>query len=110
MNAARIGIEWSRIFPVSTERVKVEVIEENGDILEIKITEKTIKELDLLSDKNAMQHYTNIFNDIKKRGWFLVINLFHWSLPLWINDPSNRNSEKDNALGNFYEKFPFVTF
>ena len=110
MNAARIGIEWSRIFPVSTERVTVEVIEENGDILEIKITEKTIKELDLLSDKNAMQHYTNIFNDIKKRGWFLVINLFHWSLPLWINDPSNRNSEKDNALGNCMNRSSVIEF
>lgn len=110
MNAARIGIEWSRIFPVSTESVRVDVSEQNGDITEVIITEATIRELDKLSDKKALQHYTDIFNDIKRRGWYLVINLFHWSLPLWVNDPDKRDRKNDNALGNCLNRNSVIEF
>ena len=110
MNAARIGIEWSRIFPVSTEGADVEVEEDNGDLLKVKITEETLNELYKLCDKKALNHYASIFNDIKKRDWYLVINLFHWSLPLWINDPDKRDRDKDDAIGNCLSRDSAIEF
>ncbi|MHB1440906.1 MAG: beta-galactosidase BgaS [Cuniculiplasma sp.] len=110
MNAARIGTEWSRIFPKSTEHIPVEIKENNNDILDIKITNETIHQLEASCDQEAVNHYMEIFKDIKGRGWYLVINLFHWSLPLWINDPERREKSEEGSIGNCFDKKTVVEF
>ncbi len=102
MNAARIGIEWSRIFPNSTESIKTGMEIKDDDILSVEIDDKLMEELDKIANKKALDHYRDMFMDLKKRGFYLIINLYHWSTPLWINDPSKRNIEKDNAVGNCF--------
>jgi len=64
MNGARLGIEWSRIFPRQTFDVKVSVeedVEEN--ILSVDVNEKALEELDRLADKKALDHYRKMFED-----------------------------------------------
>ncbi|MEM2950936.1 MAG: beta-galactosidase BgaS [Nitrososphaeria archaeon] len=87
MRGARLGIEWSRIFPKPTFEVKVPVEEdEEGNILSIEVDEKALEQLDKLANKEAVEHYRKIFEDWKNRGNYLIINLYHWPLPLWIHD------------------------
>lgn len=110
MNAARIGIEWSRIFPDSTEKIKTDVRIDNNDILNVEINDKLMEDMDKIANKKALDHYKDIFMDLKKRNFYLIINLYHWSTPLWINDPAKRNIEKDNAVGNCFNLKSIVEF
>ncbi len=110
MNAARIGIEWSRIFPTSTEKIEVNSIIENGNVIKINISKESIEELFNICDKRAIEHYREIFQDLKKRGFFVIINLFHWSLPLWINDPRERVPHEGNKLGNCFNQKTVIEF
>ena len=110
MNAARLGIEWSRIFPRSTEEVTVSVDEENDDVFHVDITEKDMEKLEKVSSSRAVKHYRDIFTDLKNRGSYLILNLYHWSTPIWINDPSRRDIQKDNAVGNCFNKRSIIEF
>lgn len=53
--ALRSGIEWSRIEP------------EEG-----------------IFDKQALEHYTEYFNDLKKAGITPILTLWHWTFPEWF--------------------------
>jgi beta-glucosidase len=57
LNAFRFGIEWSRIEP------------ERG-----------------VWDKKAIDHYHNYLHELKKRGIEPVINLWHWTHPVWFEE------------------------
>uniref|UniRef100_A0A7C5RIU3 Glycoside hydrolase family 1 protein n=1 Tax=Fervidobacterium thailandense TaxID=1008305 RepID=A0A7C5RIU3_9BACT len=74
MDTIRIGIEWSRIFPNSTESVDIQ----DPDFL---------RKLDALANSAAVEHYRRIMEDIKSKGLKLFVNLYHFTLPLWIHDP-----------------------
>ncbi|ADM27756.1 glycoside hydrolase family 1 [Ignisphaera aggregans DSM 17230] len=88
MDGARIGIEWSRIFSKPTFDVKVDVArDERGNIVYIDVAEKALEELDRIANKDAVNHYREILSDWKNRGKKLIINLYHWTLPLWLHDP-----------------------
>lgn len=87
MNAARIGIEWSRIFPKATKDIKVDYEEENGNIISVDINEKILEKIDSFANKNALQHYREIFSDWKSRSKTLIVDFSHFTLPLWIHDP-----------------------
>ncbi|WP_297217210.1 beta-galactosidase BgaS, partial [Thermoplasma sp.] len=110
MNAARIGIEWSRIFPISTEAVKVGVQEDNGDIINVDIDERTLEKLEGLANSRSLDHYRHMIMDLKRRGFFVIANLYHWSTPIWINDPSRRDREKDNGVGNCFNRRSVIEF
>ncbi len=99
MNAARLGIEWSRVFPKETFDVKVDIEEnEKGDILRVDVSEKALEELDKIANKQAVEHYKEIFEDWKSRGKKLIINLNHFTLPIWIHEPLNfRKTSKGKA-------------
>ncbi|WP_179944395.1 beta-galactosidase BgaS [Kosmotoga pacifica] len=77
-NALRIGIEWSRIFPRETFEAK------------------TLEDMEKLADKQAISHYRGILEDIKSKGMKLMLNLNHFTLPLWLHDPI-----KVNRYGDF---------
>jgi beta-galactosidase len=76
-NAFRLGIEWSRIFPVSTAAVDI-----SGGI-----TPSVLQQLDALADQTAVAHYRAIFAEVRSRGLTPFVTLVHFTLPLWIHDP-----------------------
>jgi beta-glucosidase/6-phospho-beta-glucosidase/beta-galactosidase len=73
-NAIRLGIEWSRIFPRSTARVRTGEHVSRGELCR----------LDRLADKRALRHYARILRGARRRG---LLTLNHFTLPIWIHDP-----------------------
>ncbi|MGP6207023.1 beta-galactosidase BgaS [Cuniculiplasma sp. SKW3] len=111
MNSARIGIEWSRIFPQSTEDIKVDVEKEGDAIRKIVINREAMKQLAERADKYGVQHYSEIFKDLKERGFYLVINLYHWTIPKWLNDPSLiSGKDKEWAIGGCFDERITIEF
>lgn len=111
MNAARLSVEWSRIFPSSTEKVKVGLDEDGDDIFNIEVTEKNLEELDRLANRHAVDHYTEMFRDFKSKMDYLALNLYHWTVPLWINNPDgNANGIYGRPFGGGFERTQTIEF
>ena len=87
MNAAWITIEWARIFPRPTYSVYVQVEKDREGVKRVVVEEKHIEKLDELANKSALEHYIEILRDWKNRGGYLIVNLFHWSMPTWLHNP-----------------------
>ncbi len=107
MNSGRLSVEWSRIFPESTESVYADSIIENGDVKKVIITMDMLEKLDKIANQDAISHYSDIFSDFKSRGNFLIINLYHWAIPLWLNNP-DKNPEK--SLCNCFDNRIIIEF
>ncbi len=58
LNTIRLGTEWSRLFPTP------------GEV-----------------NQAAVSQYREILKDLKGMGYHVILNLYHWSMPLWIHDP-----------------------
>lgn len=100
MNAMRIGIEWSRIFPNTTKDVVVNVIREDDKILEVNVNKQALRILDEIANKKAVERYREILSDLRKKGFKVIIDLNHFTLPVWIHDPiSIRDRKETEALG-----------
>lgn len=88
LNIYRIGVEWSRIFPHPTWFVEVDVeYDSNGIIKDVKITRETLEELDKIADVEAIDLYRQIILDLRKRGFKVIVNLLHFTLPFWLHHP-----------------------
>jgi len=88
LNAYRIGIEWSRIFPMSTSIV--EVLAEktsDGDLANVDVDERALKKLEKLANQDAVFHYRDVIEDLLDKGFEVFVCLNHFTLPLWIHDP-----------------------
>ncbi|MEM0325929.1 MAG: beta-galactosidase BgaS [Desulfurococcaceae archaeon] len=84
----RLGVEWSRLFPKPTREVPVTVERDDaGVISSIEIKESALKELLARVNKNAVEKYRSIFKDWVDRGRKLIVNLNHFTLPIWIHNP-----------------------
>jgi beta-galactosidase len=68
-NAYRFSIEWSRIFPHSTEGAT------------------TFGELDAIADQSAVQHYRDVLSGLRATHMTPFVTLNHFTLPLWLHDP-----------------------
>ena len=68
-NAYRLSIEWSRIFPRSTEGAT------------------TTAELDALADPSALAHYRAQLQAIRAAHMTPFVTLNHFTLPIWLHDP-----------------------
>jgi len=88
MDIARLGLEWARIFPRPTFGVKVRVEEEKGEIRAVEVQEPALKEMDSLANRGAVERYSQILRDWKSRGNKLIINLYHWPLPVLASRPN----------------------
>ncbi len=111
MNSARIGIEWSRIFPNSTEDVKVNASIHDGKFTGIKINDETIQELEKIANKGYVEHYEKILSDAKSKFGHLIVNLYHWTSPIWINDPSkNPDGIYGRPMGGCFELKQSIEF
>lgn len=58
LNTVRVGIEWSRLFP------------EKGKF-----------------NEGVASSYREVLKDLKDNGFHVILNLYHWSMPLWLHDP-----------------------
>jgi len=70
LNAFRFGIEWSRLEP------------EEG-----------------VWNKEAFDHYVNYIGELKARGIEPVLNIWHWTMPVWFTDKGA--FEKSGNIGYF---------
>ena len=76
-NALRLSIEWSRIFPTSTQSVDA-----SGGI-----TTAVLEQLDALADRDAVRHYRRVLFRIRAAHMVPFVTANHFSLPLWLHDP-----------------------
>nr|7UZ1_A Chain A, Beta-galactosidase [Saccharolobus solfataricus]7UZ1_B Chain B, Beta-galactosidase [Saccharolobus solfataricus]7UZ2_A Chain A, Beta-galactosidase [Saccharolobus solfataricus]7UZ2_B Chain B, Beta-galactosidase [Saccharolobus solfataricus]AAA72843.1 beta-D-galactosidase (lacS) (EC 3.2.1.23) [Saccharolobus solfataricus]prf//1905394A beta galactosidase [Saccharolobus solfataricus] len=86
LKIARLNVEWSRIFPNPLPRPQ-NFDESKQDVTEVEINENELKRLDEYANKDALNHYREIFKDLKSRGLYFILNMYHWPLPLWLHDP-----------------------
>ncbi|WP_297512918.1 beta-galactosidase BgaS [Thermococcus sp.] len=88
LNAYRIGIEWSRIFPWPTWFVDVEVERDSyGLVKDVKINKNTLEELDEIANRQEVAYYRRVIEHLREMGFKVIVNLNHFTLPLWLHDP-----------------------
>ena len=88
LNAYRIGVEWSRIFPVSTSTVEVTVEKaSNGDIAKIDVDQSALVRLERIANQDAIRHYREVIEDLQANRFEVFLCLNHFTLPLWIHNP-----------------------
>ena len=96
LDAVRIGIEWSRIFPRPTRGARACVEEDEEGVKAVEVDERCLEELDGLANEQAVERYREILSDLKSRGIHVTLCLNHFTLPLWIHDPARA---RDSLLG-----------
>jgi beta-galactosidase len=88
LNAYRIGIEWSRIFPKSTSAAEVGVERaSDGNIAKIDVDESALENLEKIADRGAVSHYRRVIEDLRANDLEVYVCLNHFTLPLWVHDP-----------------------
>ncbi len=88
LNAYRIGVEWSRIFPQSTAAVKVGVEKAvDGNIAKIVVDDVALQQLDEIADKTAVNHYRAVIEDLRNSDIKVFACLNHFTMPLWVHNP-----------------------
>jgi beta-galactosidase len=112
VNAYRLGVEWSRIFPKSTSQVKVGVeTASDGGISRIDIDVGDLEKLEMLADINALEHYSEIINDLRNKNFKVIVCLNHFTLPLWVHDPIvARDSRLKQGPRGWYDRDTIVEF
>lgn len=108
MNTYRLNVEWSRIFPRPTYNIEVDVEKKNGYLADVKIDDAVLAELDELADKEALRHYRDVIIDLRSKGFKVVLNLVHFTLPVWLHDPiiARDTGLRRGSLGYADERFP----
>ena len=87
LNAYRIGIEWSRIFPKSTSAIEVGFAKAvDGSFSQIEVDDAALQKLEEAADKAAVSHYREIIEDLRSKGVKVFVCLSHFTLPLWIHN------------------------
>jgi beta-galactosidase len=112
LNACRLGIEWSRIFPKSTRDLKVEVERsDDGRISKISADRSLLEKLEKTADNDALNHYRMIINDLREKGIKPYVCLNHFTLPLWIHDPiAARDSRLKNGPRGWFDEVTIIEF
>jgi beta-galactosidase len=88
LNAVRMGLEWSRIFPQTTAQIDVGVERaDDGTISRIDVDAATIERLDRHAQRDAVRHYRDVLLDLRRHGFTVLVCLNHFTLPLWIHAP-----------------------
>ncbi|MGQ9507435.1 MAG: family 1 glycosylhydrolase, partial [Candidatus Bathycorpusculaceae bacterium] len=112
LNAYRVGVEWSRIFPKSTKAIEVGVeVASDGNFSKIDIDYKALEELEKLANKEALNHYKAVVKDLRAKGFRVFVCLNHFTLPLWIHDPITvRNTKLKKGARGWVDKQTIVEF
>ena len=108
MNAYRLNVEWSRIFPNPTFNIDVEVEKDDGILVNARVDENDLSRLDELANKSAVEHYRDIIIDLREKGFLVILNLVHFTLPIWLHDPivARATNLKRGPLGYADPRFP----
>jgi beta-galactosidase len=109
MNIYRLGIEWSRIFPYPTTFIETDVsYDGNGLVQDVKIDKETLAKLDKIANRDAVAMYRAIIQDLRSRGFKVIVNLFHFTLPFWLHDPikARETNLNNDRRGLVEESFP----
>lgn len=97
LNAYRIGIEWSRIFPKTTSAIEVEFEKASNDtIAKIEVDDSVLQRLEGVAHKVAVNHYRAVIEDLRYKGIKVFVCLNHFTLPVWIHNPI---AVRDTNLG-----------
>lgn len=96
LKITRIGLEWSRIFPKQWPDELIDsVIKETPEI-----SDKTFKNLDKMANREAINRYIDIIKDLREKDIEVIVNFYHWPIPLWLSDPiALHKGEKTNKSG-----------
>ncbi|MEM2998304.1 MAG: family 1 glycosylhydrolase, partial [Thermoproteota archaeon] len=87
MNAYRLGVEWSRIFPKNTFGVRVDVETKHEEVVRIDVDDKALEQLENLACTDALNRYERIIDDLREKGFKVIVCLNHFTLPIWVHDP-----------------------
>lgn len=111
-NAIRLSVDWTRIFPRSTEDVVVDVQRDKlGNVCEINIREEQMHELMELADYDAIKGYREMLSEAKKVGLTVMLTVYHWPLPLWLHDPIGcREDVGNSSLRGWLDQRTIVEF
>ncbi|MEM3713311.1 MAG: beta-galactosidase BgaS [Thermoproteota archaeon] len=112
MNAYRLGIEWSRIFPRSTREIEVGVeFASDGRITKVELDDKSLEKLESLSNIDSLKHYEKIIEDLREKEFKVIVCLNHFTLPIWIHDPiAVRDSNLKIGPRGWYDQDTVVEF
>jgi len=112
MNAYRIGIEWSRIFPRSTTGLQVGVeTSSDGTVSKVDISQTDLEALEKMADNEAIRHYGAMVDDLRSKGFKVIVCLNHFSLPIWIHDPiAVRDSKLRQGPKGWYDMKTIAEF
>lgn len=107
LNAYRLNVEWSRVFPRPTYRVEIGVEERDGLAVGLDISHDDVERLDKLANHEAVKHYREVIEDLRARGFKVILNLVHFTLPLWLHDPirARRSRLRAEPLGWLSPRF-----
>ena len=89
--AFRFSIEWSRIFPRSTEPIEVGA----------RISKRELERLDRRANQAAVRHYAKLLERAGELGLTPFVTLHHWTIPTWLHDPI---AARDGARGQRPER------
>ncbi len=85
-NAVRLGIDWSRLFP-------------------------TAASFPASPDATAVAHYHAVFASLKAHHLSPLVTLYHWNLPIWIDDLTQKDTVSGWLDPTIVQKFAdFATF
>ncbi|MGQ9596715.1 MAG: beta-galactosidase BgaS [Thermoproteota archaeon] len=112
MNSFRIGMEWSRIFPRDTSEVSVGIeTASDGGISRVELKQTDLEKLESLADMEALKHYEMIIDDLREKGFKVIVCLNHFTLPLWIHDPLvARDSGLRRGPRGWYDSSTIIEF
>jgi beta-galactosidase len=97
-NAVRLSLDWSRIFPRSTESVEVAVERDGfGNVSGVDVGEEAMRGLRETADTEAVQRYREILSKANEMGLTVLLTLYHWPIPLWLHDPIACRDNVENA-------------
>jgi len=77
LNAYRLSIEWSRIFPQSTAAIAPGGVTSEADL----------EALDQVADHAELDHVRTVLMAARSAGLEPLLTLNHFTLPLWLDDP-----------------------
>lgn len=111
LNAYRIGIEWSRVFPESTVTIDTP-FEKSGDLFaRVEVSNSLLERLDRVANKSAIIHYRKVIKDLREKSFKVFVCLNHFTLPLWVHNPiAARDNIFEKGQGGWVEQNTVVEF
>ena len=109
LKLARVGVEWSRIFPLQWPETLIKKVSDELPYL----SDSSFKEIDKMANQEALKRYMEIFQDLNKKDIDLIVNFYHWPIPSWLSDPISVHKGKEtkksgwlnNGIINFFAAY-----